>query len=111
MAEEIWAREFGEGWIDYIELVKQPGVYFRIEINCSAQMEDRRFGIGSSTIWGGGEKHCEKIGEGIDRDEGRRVRRERERPQREDSYFSVRYFKREYLGRCSFGDWQLQNWG
>lgn len=35
-------------------------------------MEDRRFGIGSSTIWGGGEKHCEKIGEGIDGDEGRK---------------------------------------
>lgn len=62
MAEEIWAREFGERWIDDIELVKKPGVYFGIEINCSAQMEDRWFGTGSGTIWGGGQKHYEKLG-------------------------------------------------
>lgn len=68
MAKEIWAREFREGWIDDIELVKKSGVYFGIEINCSAQMKDRWFGTGSGTIRGGGQKHCEKL----DRDRWRR---------------------------------------
>lgn len=40
-----------------------------------------------------------------------RVIKERERPQREDSYFSVKYFKTEYPRRCWFGDWQLRKWG
>lgn len=61
MAEEIWAREFREGWIDDIELVKKPGVYFGVEVNCSAQMEDRWFGTGSGTIWGGGQKHFGRL--------------------------------------------------
>lgn len=46
MAEEIRAREVRERWIDNIELAKKSGVYFGIEINCSAEMEDRWFGTG-----------------------------------------------------------------
>lgn len=61
MAEEIWARELREGWVDDIELVKKPGVHFGVEINCSAQMEDRWFGTVSETIWGGGRKHSQRL--------------------------------------------------
>lgn len=60
MAEEIWAREVREGWIDDIELAKKPGMDFGIEINCSAEMEDYWFGneFGADS---GREKHGEKL--------------------------------------------------
>lgn len=56
MAEEIGAREVREGWIDDIELVKKASVNFRIEIKCSAEMEDCWFGTGFGAR-GCGEKH------------------------------------------------------